>query len=150
MSEQSLFSHFESKQGLFEAAVVAPFEQFITTFTAEWSSALGYVDDPAAMLARYVDGLYTIVREQRQLFLALTLDHFLAGPAKAVVDQIEQFTAELAEAHGYVFDASIAARSVIILVVGWAVLEEQILPGRERRDIIAEITATLLNGLARQ
>jgi AcrR family transcriptional regulator len=149
VSEQSLFSHFESKQGLFEAAVLEPFDEFIDQYTNTWADALTDVDDPAEMLARYIDGLYTIVREQRLLFLALSLDHFIAGPGKRVFDQIERFTAQLADAHGYVFDPAIAVRSVIVLVVSMALLEEQLLPGRDRGVIVAEITATLLRGLTR-
>jgi manganese transport protein len=142
VSEQSLFSHFESKQGLFEAAVLEPFEEFIDQYTNKWADALTDVDDPAEMLARYVDGLYMIVREQRRLFLALSLDHFITGPGKRVFDQIEQFTARLVDARGYVFDPTIAVRSVVMLVVSMALLAVQHRRGQRRFERV--VTGLLL------
>jgi AcrR family transcriptional regulator len=149
VSEQSLFSHFEGKQGLFEAAVLEPFDGFVRQYTADWVTAPAGVDDPAEMLARYVEGLYALVREHRQLFRALSLEHFAHGPARSVLDEIERFTARLADAHGYLFDPAIAVRSVFALVISMALLEEQLLPGRDRGEIVAELTATLRSGLTR-
>jgi AcrR family transcriptional regulator len=150
VSDQSLFSHFGSKEGIFEAAVLAPFEEFVRRYVREWGGASRNFGDLPEMMARYVEELYALVREQRQLMRALPLEYLAHGPARAILAQVEAVARELKVAGGYAADPAIAVRGTFALVTSLALLEEQLLPGREREEIVNEITAMLVDGVSRK
>lgn len=149
MSLQLLYSHFDSKQGLFEAAVVGPFEDFIDSYTATWSATYDDSDDMATMLRTYIEDVYHLARRHRDLLRAVPPEALGRTHARGVFDQIESFCERLVREGGLRFDAPIAVRAVLVLVLTMAVYEDQLLPGRDRSDIIAELTETLLFGLMR-
>jgi AcrR family transcriptional regulator len=150
VAEQSVFSHFGSKQGLYEAAVLEPFGAFVDAFTATWDDPVYEVAGLEAMTARYVEGLYDVVCANRDLFRALPADHVSHESTQSLFAVVERWVTPLVRANGYGFDPAIAVRSVFVLVTTMAVLKDDLLPTRSREEITAELTGTLLNGLTRK
>lgn len=70
VSESLIFTHFESKAGLFEAAVLEPFGAFIDEFVSAWMAA-PHTTDLAKETRFYVGGMYRLFREHRNLVLNL-------------------------------------------------------------------------------
>jgi AcrR family transcriptional regulator len=150
VAEQSVFSHFGSKQGVYEAAVLEPFEQFVRQFTLDWTDAVTEIESLEEMMARYVEGLYTVVRDQHELFSALPPDHVRHVATREVFDQVERWVQPLVTTHGYAFDPAMAVRMVFIVVTNTAMMEDDLLPHLSRAEIIDNLTATLLHGLTRK
>jgi AcrR family transcriptional regulator len=149
VTEQLLFNHFGSKQQLFTAAVVRPFEEFVETMLAQWQVVTAVGPEPHRMMREYVEGLYALVVEHQALFRALSDDPF--GPhVQPVLDRLETLTAEIAARDGYTFDPHIAVRIVFAAVTTVALHQESLLGDRCVDDIVDELAATLSAGLARQ
>jgi AcrR family transcriptional regulator len=71
VGEVLLFRHFESKAGLFDEAVVEPFESFVDDWTDRWSHH-GISGDSMFELGRgYIELLYGFFDDNRQLVVAL-------------------------------------------------------------------------------
>ena len=71
--------HFDSKRGLFEAAVTEPISTFVSDFFSAWGEReLG--ENPAVDEAMaYFGGLYDVLRSERELLLALLADREFSG-----------------------------------------------------------------------
>jgi AcrR family transcriptional regulator len=149
VSDQSLFSHFESKQGLFEAAMLEPLGQFIRSYVDAGSAGL---EDTGSeeMLRRYVEGLFDLVVANHQVFLALSPEHLQREPAHGIIAEIEGFSARFAFAHRLDFDPVFASRAVLSLVVCMALFHDYLLPGYDRSSIVGQLTSVLLAGLLNQ
>jgi hypothetical protein len=89
-----------------------------------------------------------MVRERREMFRALPPDHVGHESTVRVLDAVERWVAALAERHGHVLDPAIAVRAVFLCVTSMAMLEEDLLPGRDREEIIDELSRVLLRGVA--
>jgi AcrR family transcriptional regulator len=69
--EPSIYRRFGSKAKLFEAAVVAPFNDAISTYLEAWE---GQVDEPKTteeLVRQFIEPLYELLAEHRELLLAL-------------------------------------------------------------------------------
>src|SRR5262249_61273440 len=62
VTEQLLFNHFGSKQQLFAAAVVRPFEEFVEAMLVQWQTVATAGREPPRVMRAYVQGLHTRVR----------------------------------------------------------------------------------------
>ena len=149
VSDQSLFSHFDSKRGLFEAAMLEPLAEFIRTYVAAGSARLEDTS-PEEMLRRYVEGLFDLVVANQQVFLALSREHLDGEPARAIVAEIEDFSARFAASHHFDFDPVFASRAVLSLVVSMALFHDFLLPDYERSAIVGRLTSLLLAGILDQ
>lgn len=147
VSDQSLFSHFESKQGLFEAAMLEPLGEFIGAYVAAGSSVPLQDTGSEEMLRRYVEGLYDLIVANRQVFLALSPAQVEHEPARGIIAEIENFSARFADSHELDFDPVFASRAVLSLVVSLALFQDSLLPGYDRATIIGQLTSVLLSGL---
>lgn len=146
-----LFRHFGGKQQLFRAAVLQPIDDFLADYTAGWLSTPPAEGDPDEMLRTFVTGLYDLARANRQFILAAASEH-LAGSARVALDGLEEMGKRTAETRGYVYDARVAVRAAVAMVIGIGLFEDDLFagpgsPGRER--IIEEATAILVRGLTR-
>src|SRR5437879_569498 len=56
--ENLIFKHFESKAGLFEAAVVQPFRSAVDAFAANWSASAEQPHAGEQTARRYVEALF--------------------------------------------------------------------------------------------
>src|SRR4051794_542365 len=84
VSEAVLFRNFASKEALFEAAILEPFQEFVERYTDRWRDADLLDGAPEAVMRQYTEALYDMVREHRSLFAALATSR-LAGPGLAEV-----------------------------------------------------------------
>lgn len=69
--EPSIYRRFGSKAKLFEAAVIAPFNDAISTYLEAWQSQ---VDEPKTtedLVRQFIEPLYRTLAEHRELLLAL-------------------------------------------------------------------------------
>jgi AcrR family transcriptional regulator len=149
VTEQLLFNHFESKQGLFTVAVVRPFEDFVNAQLDTWVSTVDSQMEPSQMMRRYVAGLYALVLEHRALFRALSADPF--GPhVQPVLNRLEIATAHIAERHRYTFDPHIAVRVVFATVTTVALHHEPLLGDRTVDSIVDELARMLTAGMNRR
>jgi AcrR family transcriptional regulator len=71
VGEVLLFRHFGTKAGLFDEAVLAPFDQFVDGWTERWSQHLPTGDSVHALGHGYIDLLYGFFDDNRQLVVAL-------------------------------------------------------------------------------
>jgi AcrR family transcriptional regulator len=149
VTEQLLFNHFESKQQLFAAAVLRPFEEFVQDRLDSWQSMFESGVQPRRMMREYVAGLYTLVLDHRAVFQTLNSDPFGAH-VQPVLDRLEALTAEIAAQHGYTYDPHIAVRIVFAAVTTMALNQEPLLRDRSVDDIVDELAATLSAGLTRR
>lgn len=72
--EPMIYRRFESKVGLFEAAVLEPLQQVIAGYLADWDSPDRHDAAPSSteeLVRSFMPPLYRLMREQRELILAL-------------------------------------------------------------------------------
>jgi AcrR family transcriptional regulator len=151
VSETLLFRHFSSKQTLFDVTVIEPFDAYIARYTGDWMGDGAMTAPPEDIIRDLVATLYDLVVAQRRVFLALTTSH-LAGGAQHALGRLEEMAVAIAAQRGYTYDAPVVTRAVVTMIVGMALLEDDLFesgeaPGRER--IVEELTSTLLRGLPR-
>jgi AcrR family transcriptional regulator len=148
VTEQLLFNHFESKQQLFAAAVLRPFEALVEQQLIEWQHVVAAGAQPHRMMRVYVEGLWALIRGNRALFRALSADPF-GTHMTPVLDRLEQLTAEIAQRHGYPYDPHIAVR-IVFAAVTMLALHEEATAGRSEADIVHELAKTFEAGLTRR
>jgi hypothetical protein len=104
------------------------------------------------MLTSYVRELYSVVREQRELLLALPIDGILdeVNATRALLDRLADLAAEVSALHHFAFDPQIVVRLVFIQVTTTALFADQLLPGRDQEDIVAELTAMIIAGITQR
>src|SRR5262249_41853739 len=147
VTEQLLFNHFGSKQQLFAAAVVRPFEEFVEAMLVTWQTLATGGREPQRMMGEYVEGLYALVVEHEGLFRSLSDDPF--GPlVQPMLDRLEALTAEIATQESYSFDPHIAVRIVFAAVTTVALHQESLLGSRSADDIVNELAGILSAGRA--
>lgn len=80
-SPQLVFNYFGTKAGLFEAAILEPFSDFIAEFNTR-RPALAEDEDVYERTRAFVEGMFGLVQEYRQLLLAVIIE----GAREAGVD----------------------------------------------------------------
>jgi AcrR family transcriptional regulator len=146
-----LFRNFDGKEGLFRAAVIQPLDDFLRAYTEGWRTPTLVAGDPDEMIRTFVSGLYELAQVNRRLLLATVSEH-LGANMQLALERLDRMAVDTAELHGYVYDAPIAVRAAVAMVVSLSVSEQDLFPGGEppsRERIVAELTALLLRGLTR-
>lgn len=72
--EPMIYRRFESKVGLFEAAVLEPLQRVISGYLSDWDSPDRHDSPPSStedLVRSFMPPLYRLMREQRELILAL-------------------------------------------------------------------------------
>lgn len=88
-----IFRHFGSKAKLFEEAVLAPFNTFVTEYIADWSAR------PRSMKSTYVEtyefyrGVYDVLSANRRLICEMIGARAVGGPLNADTASIPQLGA---------------------------------------------------------
>jgi AcrR family transcriptional regulator len=160
VSEALLFRHFGTKAQLFELAVIDPINEFISDYVEQWM-ARPVTDRSLEVMARsYVDGFYGLLLEHGDLVLALITAQAYeaidevdgAFPFSRILDELEVVPRREAELRGLGFDAQIATRLVVGMVMSMAVLDKWMFaPGKRRpsrKRIVDEMVRMVLHGLA--
>jgi AcrR family transcriptional regulator len=150
--EGHLFQQFETKQALFEAAILLPFQEFVRRYADDWADRFTDTSAPEQMLTSYVRELYSVVREQRDLLLALPIDGILdeVNATRALLDRLADLAADVAALHDFAIDPQIVVRLVFVQVTTTALFADQLLPGRDQEDIVAELTAMIVAGITQR
>jgi AcrR family transcriptional regulator len=145
-TEAAIFRAFSSKEELFKAAVLSPFEQFMARYTGEWlpEPTRG---TPQEALREFAEELYTLVSEHRHIFTAVVSNGLVGPAAQPVFDRLEQVSDAIKNEYGLQWDTPIAARAMVAMVSTMAVFENAIYPTGNKPDrtrIIDELTRILI------
>ena len=147
VAEQVIFRIYPTKQALFDAAVVEPFDQFLSEYTARWLAAPTPGGNPEEVLQQFVEELHDLVRENRQLVAALASSGSLTARTQPALAKLEKMGTVIAETHGLLFDPELSVRIAAVMVVAVPMLEDQLFDGAGDR-LVAEMVRMLV-GAAR-
>ncbi len=163
VSEALLFRHFGTKAQLFQKAILEPFNEFITNYLENWQAHSDGPLPPAEVPSRdYVAGLYDLLREHRELVMALVTAHAYevdvsssgnSDMLSGALDRLEQVVQAEVERRGFTgVDIPVTIRLVFGMVISMAVLDEWLFPSQKRRPgrdrIVNEMVAYMVHGLA--
>ena len=151
--ENLIFKHFESKAGLFEAAVVEPFQTAVNSFTAEWSASVEQPHAGEDTARRYIEALFDLLEGHAELLLALMADRRGEGSLAPVMEELERVGMSEITAQGWSgMNVRVLARLHFGMVAFNAAFGDALYPPGEgrptRAEIIDEMTAFLVHGSA--
>ncbi|WAJ43506.1 helix-turn-helix domain containing protein [Mycobacterium sp. Aquia_216] len=149
VSEPMIFRHFGSKSKLFEEAVLAPFNTFVSEYIADWAAR------PRGMKSVYVEmydfyrGVYDVLSANRRLIHEMIGARAVGGPLSADTASapqlgrlLERFEAimndEIVERGFRPFDPAVVTRVVFGMVFSIAVFGEWMFEGATRPPPSAE------------
>jgi AcrR family transcriptional regulator len=159
VSERLIYFHFTSKSNLFQQAVVAPLTSFMDAFIEEWRSYADAPQDLEVVARRWIGGMYDLLRQHRQLVLALLMaDAYesdvassLSGkesPIAAIHTLTEEIMSTEYAKRGHVApDLRLTVRLPFGVLLATAVFDGPVLAGmgrRPSRDTIVEEMVSLV------
>ena len=147
VAEPVIFRIYPTKQALFDAAVLEPFEEFISAYTTRWLAAPTPGGNPEEVLQQFVEELHDLVRQNRQLVAALASSGSLTIRTRPVLAKLEKMGTVIAETHGLPFDPKLSVRIAAVMVVAVTMLEYELFGGAGDR-LVAEMVRMLV-GAAR-
>jgi AcrR family transcriptional regulator len=147
VAEPVIFRIYPTKQALFDAAVLEPFDDFISEYTARWLAAPMPGGNPEEVLQQFVEDLHDLVRQNRQLVAALASSGSLTVRTQPVLAKLEKMGTVIAETHGLVFDPKLSVRIAAVMVAAVTMLEDELFDGAGKR-LVAEMVRMLV-GAAR-
>ena len=147
VAEPVIFRIYPTKQALFDAAVLQPFEEFISAYMTRWLAAPAPGGNPEEVLQQFVEELHDLVRQNRQLVAALASSGSLTVRTQPVLAKLEKMGTVIAETHGLVFDPKLSVRIAAVMVVAVTLLEDELFDGTGNR-LVAEMVRMLV-GAAR-
>lgn len=135
-SETLIFTYFGNKAGLFEAAVLEPFSDFVQEFVDRFEPGPDDVQ-PGRLEEEtrfYVSGMYDLFRRQRKLVLALVaadafdqdaLEGKITATFARLLAPIEEFVSHEVERREWRgFDVPTIVRAMLGMIVSMAVLDD--------------------------
>ena len=147
VAEQVIFRIYPTKQALFDAAVVEPFDEFLSEYSPRWLAAPTPGGNPEEVLQQFVEELHDLVRENRQLVAALAASGSLTARTQPALAKLEKMGTVIAETHGLLFDPELSVRIAAVMVVAVTMVEDQLFDGANDR-LVAEMVRMLV-GAAR-
>ena len=159
VSERLIYFHFTSKANLFQEAVVAPMTSFMDAFIEEWRSCADTPQDLEFVARRWIGGMYDLLRQHRQLVLALLMaDAYESEVASSLsgkdspIAAIHTLTEEIMSAEyakrGYAApDLRLTVRLPFGILLATAVFDGPVLAGmgrRPSRDTLVEEMVSLV------
>jgi AcrR family transcriptional regulator len=147
VAESVIFRIYPTKQALFDAAVLEPFEEFISAYTTRWLAAPAPGGNPEEVLQQFVEELHDLVRQNRQLVAALASSGSLTVRTQPVLAKLEKMGTVIAQTHGLPFDPKLSVRIAAVMVVAVTLLEDELFDGTGNR-LVAEMVRMLV-GAAR-
>ena len=147
VAEPVIFRIYPTKQALFDAAVIEPFNEFLSAYTARWLAAPTPGGRPEEVLHQFVEELHDLVRQNRQLVAALASSGSLTARTQPVLAKLEKMGTVIAETHGLRFDPKLSVRIAAVMVVAVTLLEDELFDGTGNR-LVAEMVRMLV-GAAR-
>jgi AcrR family transcriptional regulator len=147
VAEPVIFRIYPTKQALFDAAVIEPFNEFLSEYTERWLAAPTPGGRPEDVLQQFVEELHDLVRENRQLVAALASSGSLTAHTQPALTKLEKMGAVIAETHGLPFVPELSVRIAAVMVVAVTMVEDQLFNGANER-LVAEMVRMLV-GAAR-
>lgn len=143
VTEPMIFRHFGSKAKLFEEAVLAPFNTFVSEYVADWATR------PRGMKSAYVEtyefyrGVYDVLSANRRLIHEMIGARAVGGPLSAETGSapqlgalLERFEAIIEDEIGHrgfrPFDPTVMTRVIFGLVFSFAVFGDWMFEGATR------------------
>lgn len=163
VSEALLFRHFGTKAQLFQKAILDPFNEFVNGYLEDWREHFAPSLEPPEVPSRnYVAGLYDLLREHRELIMALVAAHAYelgvvgkgeGGMLSGALDRLEEVVEAEVSRRGFNgVDIPVAIRATFGMVMAMAVLDDWLFPPDRRRPgrdrIVNEMVAFMVHGLA--
>jgi AcrR family transcriptional regulator len=164
VSEALLFRHFGTKAQLFQRAVFDPVSEFVNRFLDDWRQPLppSVLDPPEVPSRNFVAGLYDLLREHRELVMALmaaqAYEAGLAGDAKqamlsSALDRLQEVVEAEVTSRGFAgLDIPVTIRLTFGMVMAMALLDEWLFPPNRRHPsrerIVTEMVGFMVHGLA--
>ncbi len=164
VAEPTVFRHFGSKVELFEASILEPFNQVVDEWTRSWADMPSEIT-LEELAENLVDGLYTLVWEDRRIFRELMAAR--SDPQSALYASSVTISAQFREGLSSVLDVGVdiarakelvyvdppatigAVASMIIgsvLLGDWAYPANRRTPGRTR--MVREMARLIVDGIA--
>ena len=150
VSETVLFRHFPTKERLFEAAVLEPFDDFVSGYAISWADGPPADEPMEVMMRRYAEEVFEIVRSNRPLIMALFSTGLLERGLADAFSRLEGLADAVAQAQGFTYDSRVAVRACFMMVASVALMEEGLFAGAarvSRERLLKEMTALLTGGL---
>lgn len=146
-TETGIFRAFNSKRELFNAAILAPLEEFMAHYAQDWLPNPRRHGTPEEALRQFAEELYSLVIGHRQLFSALVANGLVGTDAQPVFARLEKVSDRIKVEHGLSWDTPIAARAMVGMVVSMAMFEDVLYPSSRRpsrKRIVDELTRILI------
>jgi AcrR family transcriptional regulator len=145
-TEAAIFRVYRSKEELFNAAIMSPFETFMGRYAGEWlpDPTRG---TPEEALREFAEDLYTLVSQHRPIFTAIVTNGFIGQGIQPLFDRLEQVSTAIRDEYGLRWDTPIAARAMVAMVATMAAFEDVLYPLDSRPDrarIVDELTRILI------
>jgi AcrR family transcriptional regulator len=164
VAEPTVFRHFGSKVELFEASILEPFNQVVDEWTRSWAEMPTEIT-LEELAENLVDGLYTLIWEDRRIFRELLAAR--SDPQSALHQSAVAISTQFREGFSSVLDVGVdiarakelvyvdppatigAVASMIIgsvLLGDWAYPANRRTPGRTR--MVREMSRLIVDGIA--
>jgi AcrR family transcriptional regulator len=143
VSEPMIFRHFGSKSKLFEEAVLAPFNTFVSEYIADWSTRPRGVKSAYVETYEFYRGVYDVLSANRRLIHEMVGARAVGGPLSAetasapqlgkLLEQFEAIIEDAVEERGFrPFDPAITTRVIFGMVFSIAVFGDWMFEGTAR------------------
>lgn len=143
--EATMFRIYDSKERLYEEAVLRPFTDFLETFTERWMTTDAPAGHPEEVLEQFVTELHDLVAEHRGLITALDWSQATNAHTQASLDHLESVGRAIAARYDLDFDVPVAIRIATASVVAVTLLEETLFPADQQGERLrAELTRMLV------
>jgi AcrR family transcriptional regulator len=158
-SESLIFTHFRSKAGLFEAAVLEPIAGFIDDYVLAFHQR-PRSESLAVETRLYVAGMYELLRAHRRLVLALiAADAFEDDPLEGrvgatfarLLEPVERMVSGEVSLRGWQeFDPKVVVRGMLGMIVSMSVLDGLLYDDADERPadehVVDQLTRLLVDG----
>lgn len=144
--ETTMFRIYESKEHLYDAAVLGPFTEFLESFTARWMATETPGGHPAEVLEQFVTELHDLVSQNRALIAALDWSQAAAEHTQASLDHLESVGRAIAARYDLDFDVPVAIRIATASVVATTLLEDTLFPPDQRGERLRTELVRMLVG----
>jgi AcrR family transcriptional regulator len=156
VAEVLLFRHFGNKAGLFDEAVLDPFDKFVDEWAGRWSRHGLRGDSVEELAHEYVQLLYRFFEDNRDLLVALFAARAHHETTAARLDglfaRLEETVREGAAEYGLpIRDPGITVRLTFGMVLSAVVHSDILFPSGmslSRKEITDELTRYMLHGIA--
>lgn len=143
VTEPMIFRHFGSKAKLFEEAVLAPFNTFVSEYLADWAARPRGMKTPYAETYDFYRGVYDVLSANRRLIHEMIAARAAGGPLSAdtasapqlgaLLERFETIIADEIGARGFrPFDPVIVTRVIFGLVFSVAIFGDWMFEGATR------------------